>query len=221
MTPAIVLTWPTRPTDDLSVHVHRIIHAVTSLGGAVGWLGPPSQEQSDAWLLPLLDEVNGDDAALCVATVDSLPAALGCSRRDAGVIFQHRAQISKVMAHPHSRGLGLGELIVSSLVVDARAKGIETLRLSARGNNHLAIQLYERLGFTVWGRLPDAIEVGDLRFDDVHLYLQFDRPSAVRLMGSLPEGPGPRLPMGIRPTPTGLRPPPRPSRPDARAGRRT
>ncbi|MGA8372601.1 MAG: N-acetyltransferase [Acidimicrobiales bacterium] len=190
MTPAIVLTWPTRPTDDLSVHVHRIIHAVTSLGGAVGWLGPPSQEQSDAWLLPLLDEVNGDDAALCVATVDSLPAALGCWRRDAGVIFQHRAQISKVMADPHSRGLGLGELIVSSLVVDARAKGIETLRLSARGNNHLAIQLYERLGFTVWGRLPDAIEVGDLRFDDVHLYLQFDRPSAVRLMGSLPEGPG-------------------------------
>lgn len=190
MAPDIALTWPTQPTDELSVHVHRIIHAVTSLGGAVGWLQPPSRQQSDAWLLPLLDEVNGGDAALCVATVGSRAAALGCWRRDAGVIFRHRAQISKVMADPPARGLGLGELIVSSLVGDARAKRIETLRLSVRGNNHLAIQLYERLGFTVWGRLPDAIEVGDLRFDDVHLYLQFDHPSTVRLMGSLPEGPG-------------------------------
>ncbi len=190
MAPDIALTWPAQPTDELSVHVHRIIHAVTSLGGAVGWLQPPSRQQSDAWLLPLLDEVNGGDAALCVATVGSRAAALGCWRRDAGVIFRHRAQISKVMAAPPARGLGLGELIVSSLVGDARAKRIETLRLSVRGNNHLAIQLYERLGFTVWGRLPDAIEVGDLRFDDVHLYLQFDRPSTVRLMGSLPEGPG-------------------------------
>jgi L-amino acid N-acyltransferase YncA len=94
------------------------------------------------------------------------------------------------MAHPDARGLGLGELIVSSLMGDARASGIETLRLSARGNNHLAIELYERLGFTVWGRLPDSIEVGDLRFDDVHLYLQFERPDTVRLMGSSPEGPG-------------------------------
>jgi len=186
----IALTWPTGPTEELSVHMHRIIHAVTSLGGAVGWLEPPSREESDAWLLPVLDQVARGDAALCVATVDSVPAALGCWRRDAAIIFEHRAQISKVMVDPHARGLGLGELIVTSLVDDARAKGIETLRLSARGNNHLAIGLYQRLGFIVWGRLPDAIEVGDLRFDDVHLYMQFDRPATVRLMGSLPEGPG-------------------------------
>jgi GNAT superfamily N-acetyltransferase len=202
MAPEIALTWPTgptgpigptsppNPTDELSVAVHWIIHGVTSLGGAVGWLEPPSREQTDAWLHPLLDEVARGDAALCIAAADSVPAALGCWRRDPGVIFEHRAQITKVMAHPDARGLGLGELIVSSLMADARASGIETLRLSARGNNHLAIELYERLGFTAWGRLPDSIEVGDLRFDDVHLYVQFERPATVWLLGSSPEGPG-------------------------------
>jgi len=184
------LTWPTGPTDQLSTDVHRIIQGVTALGGAVGWLEPPSREESDAWLLPLLDEVARGDAALCVASARATPAALGCWRRDPGPIFAHRAQVSKVMAHPDARGLGLGELIVSSLVRHARTSGIETLRLSARGNNHRAIALYQRLGFREWGRLPNAIEVGNLRFDDVHLYLQFDRPATVTLVGSSPEGPG-------------------------------
>jgi GNAT superfamily N-acetyltransferase len=190
MAPEIALTWPDGPTDELSVDIHRIIHAVTALGGAVGWLEPPSQDESDVWLLPLLDEVARGDAALCVASADGVAAAFGCWRRDPGRIFAHRAQVSKVMAHPDARGLGLGELIVSSLVGHARTSGIETLRLSARGNNHLALELYQRLGFQVWGRLPNSIEVGDLRFDDVHLYLQFERPATVTLVGSAPEGPG-------------------------------
>jgi len=190
MAPETALTWPTGPTDQLSTDVHRIIHAVTALGGAVGWLEPPSREESDSWLLPLLDEVARGDAALCVASTGATPTAFGCWRRDPGPIFAHRAQVSKVMAHPDARGLGLGELVVSSLVRHARTSGIETLRLSARGNNHLAIELYQRLGFREWGRLPNAIEVGNLRFDDVHLYLQFDRPATVTLVGSSPEGPG-------------------------------
>jgi GNAT superfamily N-acetyltransferase len=190
MAPEIALTWPNSPTDLLSTDVHRIVHAVTVLGGAVGWLEPPSQHESDAWLLPVLEEVGRGDAALCVASTDGVSAAFGCWRRDPGPIFAHRAQVSKVMAHPDARGLGLGGLIVSSLVGQARTSGIETLRLSARGNNHLAIELYQRLGFQVWGRLPNSIEVGDLRFDDVHLYLQFDRPATVTLLGSSPEGPG-------------------------------
>jgi GNAT superfamily N-acetyltransferase len=190
MAPEIALTWPNSPTDPLSTDIHRIIHAVTALGGAVGWLEPPSRGESDGWLLPVLEEVARGDAALCVGSADGVSAAFGCWRRDPGPIFAHRAQVSKVMAHPDARGLGLGELIVSSLVGQARTSGIETLRLSARGNNHLAIELYQRLGFQVWGRLPNSIEVGDLRFDDVHLYLQFDRPATVTLLGSSPEGPG-------------------------------
>jgi hypothetical protein len=59
-----------------------------------------------------------------------------------------------------------------------------------RGNNHLAIQLYEELGFVEWGRLPDVIEVGDERFDDVRMYLRLSRPTHVILRGSDPSGPG-------------------------------
>jgi hypothetical protein len=59
-----------------------------------------------------------------------------------------------------------------------------------RGNNHLAIQLYEELGFAEWGRLPDVIEVGDERFDDVRMYLKLSTPAHLILRGSRPSGPG-------------------------------
>lgn len=41
-----------------------------------------------------------------------------------------------------------------------------------------------------WGRLPDAIEVGDERFDDVRMYLRLGRPAYLILRGSHPSGPG-------------------------------
>nr|MDQ2725879.1 hypothetical protein [Actinomycetota bacterium] len=67
---------------------------------------------------------------------------------------------------------------------------IETLSLGVRGNNHLAIALYESLGFAVYGRLPNVLAVGDDRFDEVRMYLQFPPPRHVQWHGSEPGGPG-------------------------------
>lgn len=77
-----------------------------------------------------------------------------------------------------------------ALVTSAADAGIETLQLGVRGNNHLAIQLYEEAGFVEWGRLPDVIEVGDERFDDVRMYLKLNKPEHLILRGSPSTGPG-------------------------------
>jgi len=53
-------------------------------------------------------------------------------------------------------------------------------------------------GFAEWGRLPDVIEVGDERFDDVRMYLKLGTPEHLLLRGSRPAGPG-SSPRGPRP----------------------
>jgi len=95
-----------------------------------------------------------------------------------------------MMAHPSARGLGLGGLIMNALIGSAHDKGIETLTLGVRGNNHGAIELYEQHGFQEWGRLPNVIAVGNERYDDVHMYLDLSRGPDVVLRGSSQGGPG-------------------------------
>jgi ribosomal protein S18 acetylase RimI-like enzyme len=99
------------------------------------------------------------------------------------------ADVEKVMAHPHARGLGLGRLIVDALISNARAAEIETLALGVRGNNHGAIEIYEQLGFREWGRHPNVIEIGDERYDDVCMTLDLGRKPHVALHGSAPAPP--------------------------------
>jgi len=167
-----------------------LLHDVVASGGAVGFVSPPSQDVSDGWLDEVLADVRRGDGALVVARVDGVVRGMGTWRRERSPVFRTSGEIGKVMAHPDARGLGLGRRIVSALVDDARRAGIELLTLGVRGNNHGTIQLYEELGFREWGRLPNRIVVGDLRFDDVKMMLPLGHAPGVRLHGSEPGGPG-------------------------------
>jgi ribosomal protein S18 acetylase RimI-like enzyme len=186
----IELVWPSAATEDLRAQVHRVLHAVVALGGAVGYLTPPARCQTDEWLDDTLAAVRAGDAALAIGTVGGRVAATGLWRRGPVPIFTHTAEVGKVMAHPESRGLGLGRLVVGGLVERARAAGLELLTLGVRGNNHGSIDLYRSLGFREWGRLPNVVEVGDDRYDDVRMCLELGRAPGVRLRGSAPGGPG-------------------------------
>ncbi len=77
------------------------------------------------------------------------------------------------------------------------------MHLGVRGNNHLAIELYEDLGFTEWGRLPNVIEVGDERYDDVRMYRRLNQPAGLVFRGSAGRGRAtPRRRGGPSPDPT-------------------
>jgi len=190
------LTWPAHLTAELAEQSHALIGAVTALGGAIGWLSPPSRAETDEWLAGVLASIAAGDAAMCAAWLDSRLVAMGLWRREEVSYFRHMAELIKIMVHPQARGGRLGGRVTQALIASAADAGIETLHLGVRGSNHLAIQLYEEAGFTEWGRLPDVIEVGDERFDDVRMYLRLSRPAHVVLRGSGPSGPGssPRKP---------------------------
>jgi ribosomal protein S18 acetylase RimI-like enzyme len=184
MKPKIEVLWPTRADTRLRTEIHRVLHDVAELGGAIGYLSPPTKAETDAWLDETLAAVRSGNAALAVALVDQRVEATGLWRRRPDIVFAHSADIEKVMAHPHARGLRLGHLIVTALIDSAKDAELETLALGVRGNNHGAIELYEQLGFHEWGRQPNAIEVGNERYDDVRMSLDLGRSQNVILRGS-------------------------------------
>jgi ribosomal protein S18 acetylase RimI-like enzyme len=189
-------TWPARMTAELAEQSHALIGAVTALGGAIGWLSPPPRAQADDWLAGMLASVAAGDGAVCTAWLDGRLVAMGAWRREEAAYFRHMAELLKIMVHPQARGQRLGLGVTQALIASAASAGIETLHLGVRGNNHLAIQLYEEAGFAEWGRLPDVIEVGDERFDEVRMYLRLSSAAHLILRGSGPSGPGssPRKP---------------------------
>lgn len=190
MVPETRISYPSRADVRLYQDVHRVMHAVAEQGGAIGYELPPSPLESRQWLDDILEAVSARKAVLAAAVIGDQVEAVGSWRRGSPPFFGHHAEIEKVMVHPSARGQGLGHLVIDALVETARVAGIETLTLGVRGNNHGAISLYERHGFREWGRLPNVIEVGNERFDDVRMFIEFGRSPDVILRSSSPGGPG-------------------------------
>jgi ribosomal protein S18 acetylase RimI-like enzyme len=184
------LQWPTAVTEPLAAAVHELIGLVVGLGGAIGWQTPPPRAETDDWLAGSVAVAVSGDGGLCTAWRDGRLVAIGRWHREEAAYLRHSAELVKIMVHPQARGGRLGRLVTQQLVAAAAAAGIETLTLGARGNNRLAIQTYAELGFVEWGRLPNVIESGDDRFDDVRMYLKLTVPPHLVLRGSAPSGPG-------------------------------
>jgi ribosomal protein S18 acetylase RimI-like enzyme len=165
----------------------ELVRAVAGTGGAVGWLSVPPAEQVHDWVTGLL----GSGAKLAVASAAGRVVACGSLLRQQAVVLSGMAVVTKVMTLPDARGRGAGRAVLQHLIDSARADGVELLTLDCRGNNHGAQRLYAALGFVVTGRRPDAIAVGDERFDQVLMHLDLrDGPLGLVRHGSRHEGPG-------------------------------
>ncbi|RDI19709.1 GNAT family N-acetyltransferase [Lentzea flaviverrucosa] len=188
--PTTNLLWLSEADDDLRAEIHAVVHDVVAAGGAVGYHEPPTYDRISTWLDTVLKQVRDGDAAFTAATVDGVVRAVGLWRRGSTAVFQHRAEVQQIMAHPSARGLGLGKRVMEGLVANAREQGIEIVMLGVRGNNHGAIELYESLGFRECGRMPNAIAVGTERWDDVWMYLPLGYPEGTTLNGDKAGGLG-------------------------------
>ncbi|SER96910.1 L-amino acid N-acyltransferase YncA [Lentzea xinjiangensis] len=188
--PEIELRWLSEADEHQRTEIHAVVHDVVAAGGAVGYHSPPTRDRISAWLDDVLKQAANGDAAFTTALVDGTIRAIGLWRRGSTAVFRHRVEIQQIMAHPSARGLGLGRLVVEGLVENARSQGFEIAMLGVRGNNHGAIELYENVGFRECGRMPNAIAVGEERWDDVWMYLPLGYPEGTVLNGSNPGGLG-------------------------------
>jgi [ribosomal protein S18]-alanine N-acetyltransferase len=62
------------------------------------------------------------------------------------------AHITLLMIHPDYQGLGLGQLLLYSLLKDAYKRQLERATLEVRVSNEVAISLYKKFGFQIAGR---------------------------------------------------------------------
>jgi len=58
-------------------------------------------------------------------------------------------------------GFGIGSLLLREILFFAKKNGIEQVELGVYSDNLRAQKLYERFGFTEWGRLPNAYKLKD------------------------------------------------------------
>ena len=86
--------------------------------------------------------------------------------------ISHVANLT-IAVHQGWQGKGIGSLLLKRLIEWAKSSAnIEKIELSVRASNHRAISLYEKMGFTLEGRLRNRIKVGsDQYIDDLLLAL--------------------------------------------------
>ncbi|SHN46854.1 GNAT family N-acetyltransferase [Cryptosporangium aurantiacum] len=162
-----------RLDDRTAGNLYSVVVAVVIGGGAIGWVGPPSRAEFDEWLDDVVAAAQaGDAVAVLAGAAGGAIAGFGYWRRYARPTLRVNADLEKVFVAPADRGTGIGGRLVSLLAESARQAGIETLTLDVRGDNIGALRLYERLGFTEYGRRTGFVAVGPYRYDQVLLSLK-------------------------------------------------
>ena len=69
--------------------------------------------------------------------------------------FRHRAQLG-VAVRKSCWGQGLGRALIEALCAAAPDMGYDQIELEVSSANRRAVELYERLGFEIWGERPRA-----------------------------------------------------------------
>jgi GNAT superfamily N-acetyltransferase len=113
-------------------------------------------EQVEARLadnIRLYEEGNG---IRLVAEVDGRVVGTVMLTRHTHPLFAHRAQLDDVVVHGDYRRRGIARRLVAESRAHARAMGIEILEVNCRAGTE-AEQVYPRLGFVEYGRLPRGI----------------------------------------------------------------
>ena len=146
-------------------------------GAALGWLEPPDAAAVGRLLDDLAARSSRGDAAVRLAWDGATVVGIGFWRRYDRPSLAANADLEKVLVAESHRGRGHGRVLVEGLLDDAGRAGIETLTLDVRGDNHGAIALYERLGFTECGRVHRFVAWGGQRFDRVTMALRLAAPA--------------------------------------------
>jgi ribosomal protein S18 acetylase RimI-like enzyme len=96
--------------------------------------------------------------------------------QEEGAKNRHKGRIWGVYVNQDWRGKGIARVLLSEIIERARAKPeVEQLLLAVAVGQDSAKQLYESLGFEVYGREPRAIKLGD-RYVDEELMVLRRRP---------------------------------------------
>ena len=96
---------------------------------------------------------------------DELLGVAGYWRRE-GAKVSHKAGLWGMYVRKAARGCGLGQRLIEAVVHHATGH-VELLQLSVASDNRAAIQLYQKTGFSEYGREIKALKDGNRYFDEI------------------------------------------------------
>ncbi|SDS65342.1 Ribosomal protein S18 acetylase RimI [Brevibacterium siliguriense] len=158
------------------------VQQVTSLlgrlvdgGAALGWVSAPATAEIGELVERLAAGTVAGEAAAAIARSGDEITGFAFWHRYTRPTFRPHVDIEKVAVAPEAQGRGVGKGLMEALIRAAHRRGTEVITLDLRGDNAAAIGLYESLGFTRYGRLPDFVAVGQERFDTLLYSLDLRR----------------------------------------------
>jgi ribosomal protein S18 acetylase RimI-like enzyme len=89
---------------------------------------------------------------------------------------RHKGRIWGVFVQPQHRGQGIARRLMEEVLQRAGTiAGLEQIILTVGDQQAAAKQLYVSLGFTVFGREPAALKIGEVRVDEDHMLYRVPR----------------------------------------------
>ena len=110
---------------------------------------------------------------LFVAEAGGVVVGTGAFVRNTHPLYAHRAKVGSLVVHPDYQRRGIARRLVEQIAEIAASTGHEILEISCRGGTP-AQEVYRRLGFIEWGRLPRGLAEpwGEHKvYDIVHFYV--------------------------------------------------
>ncbi len=118
-----------------------------------------------------LDRPEGGEFTLGAWQAGCLVGAVSCER-DPRPKVTHIGHVIGMMVRTDIQGLGIGRVLVEACIAEAHAaRGLVMLTLTVTAGNASAVHLYERAGFTRFGRLERAICVDGVYHAKDHMTL--------------------------------------------------
>lgn len=102
-----------------------------------------------------------------LAFLDAAPVGLIGLNRHGMPRESHRGEVGPLYVVPDARGQGVSDALLMAVVEAAQGLGVWQLELSVYVENAPAIALYERHGFAMVGKMPNAIAGVDGFEDDL------------------------------------------------------
>lgn len=146
-----------------------VLHDVVARGASIGFMAPFSPDDARAAVEAMVAEVEAGRRLIVVALdggrlVGTVQVVLGVPANQ-----PHRGEITKLLVRGDARRRGIARRLMEAAEAEARAEGKTLLVLDAVTGGDAA-RLYDRLGWTTVGVIPDYALYPDGRRCDTTVF---------------------------------------------------
>ena len=138
-------------------------------GASIGWIAPLSEHDANTYWHDVKAQIASQTKILLVAMIDGTVVGAVQLGLESRVNGDHRAEVQKLMVHPNYRRQGIARNLMQQLNTTARNANLSLLVLDVRKNDP-AETLYQKMGFTHVGDIPNYARSSNMQLDATAFY---------------------------------------------------